>query len=151
MWNQICYDDIKARKQKILVQKSFAYHVAFWLECDLGIIESLPIHMPRQFLKYMARCANPRNSRILHFCVIFVSYEANFLTLNIFRKSLNVQNDLKFLSDLCFVIIDTRSILPKFNSSFLKNFQNTTFLRWIRAVKNSFTVQSYEELGMFFF
>ena len=34
--------------------------------------------MPKLFLKYMPRCANPRNLRILHFCVIKIDLWSKF-------------------------------------------------------------------------
>ena len=82
----------------------------------------------------MPRCANPRKSAqiraIQEFC-IFVSskltYEANFPTLNICRKSMKAQNGLKFPSELCFGIMNVTKDSYLLNSkvTFLRSGQNS--------------------------
>ena len=82
--------------------------------------------MPKLFLKCMPRCAI---GAIGEFC-IFVSskltFEANFPTLKICKKSMKVQNGLKFPSELCFGIMNATKDSNLLNSKvkLLKGGQN---------------------------
>ena len=85
-------------------------------------------------------CQGAQIRAIWEFCIFLSSkltYEANFPSINICRKSMNAQNGLKFPSDLCFGIMNATKYSYLLNSKvgFLKSGQNAAencpfFLRW---------------------
>ena len=66
--------------------------------------------MLKLFLKYMPRCENPRNSWILHFCVVRMDLWSKFSNFKHLQK-INEgkdQSGLKVPSELCFGIMNTK-------------------------------------------
>ena len=86
--------------------------------------------MPKLFSSI---CQGAQIRAIWEFC-IFVSskltYEANFPTFNICRKSMKARNGLKFPSELCFGIINVTK------DSFLLNSKVAFFEKWLKCSRN---------------